>query len=69
MKREFEPTHVITLADGERIEVQLVDGAAYTHAEWNATDAADYERQENGDWTFQGQPFDGTVEPITKETK
>lgn len=67
---DFTPTHVITMQNGERIEVRLVDGAAYTRAEWDANEPADYERQDNGDWTFQGQPFAGTVKALgTKETK
>lgn len=58
----FMPTHVITRENGDQIEVQLVDGAAYTRTEWDATDQADYERQDNGAWTFQGEPFAGTIE-------
>jgi hypothetical protein len=58
----FEPTHIITLDSGEQIEVQLVDdGAAYTRAEWESTTAADYERSDSGEWTFQGEAFAGTV--------
>jgi hypothetical protein len=59
--RAFQPTHVITLDSGEQIEVELVDGAAYTRAEWESTTAADYECSDGGEWTFQGDPFAGTV--------
>lgn len=65
----FAPTHVITLDNGEHIQVQLVDGAAYTRAEWDATDQADYERQDDGSWTFQGSPFAGTVETLRSQHK
>jgi len=36
-------------------------GAAYQRDEWDATDAADYERTEDGRWLFQGKPFVGRV--------
>ncbi len=63
MKPDFTPTHRIT-TDTEGFWVMLTDdGAAYTWAEWNATDNADYEVSE-GEWLFQGQPFAGTVEDI-----
>ena len=39
----------------------LADGAAYTREEWNAGDAADYERSESGEWTFQGNVFSSAV--------
>lgn len=64
MNYEFKPTHIITTDSGERIPVMLIDGAAYTEVETESLTPADYERQENGDWTFQGQPFNGTVEVI-----
>ena len=64
LRSTFAPTHVITLDDGERVEVQLVDGAGYTREEWDSATAADYERQDNGDWTRQGQPFAGRVRVI-----
>jgi hypothetical protein len=39
-------------------------GAAYTAAEWEANDTADFERSDSGEWTFHGQPFAGSVEAI-----
>lgn len=63
-KTKFQPSHRITLRSGEVEEVMLVDGAAYTREEWESETVADYERDENGDWTFQGEPFACTVEEI-----
>lgn len=60
--RPFSPDYVVTLATGEEIKVMLYHGAAYTEQEWNRCLPADYERQEDGSWTFQGKPFAGTVE-------
>ena len=57
----FTPTHTITL-DSESFPVQLVDdGAAYTADEWASETPAEYERQDDGSWTFQGQAFNGSV--------
>jgi hypothetical protein len=61
---DFTPTHKITLADGTTELVQLVDGSAYTRAEWDSASAADYERQEDGSWTFQGEAFAGYCERV-----
>jgi hypothetical protein len=63
-KPAFQPSHRITLRSGEVEEVMLVDGAAYTAAEWESATLADYERDEDGRWTFQGEPFACTVEEI-----
>ena len=63
-KTKFQPSHRITLRSGEVEEVMLVDGAAYTREEWESETVADYERDENGAWTFQGEPFACTVEEI-----
>lgn len=63
-EKKFQPSHRITLRGGEVSEVLLVDGAAYTQDEWESETAADYERHQNGDWTFQGKPFAGTVSEI-----
>ena len=67
----FTPTHVIYVPVGSgdfatetEIPVCLEGGAAYTQDEWYACENADYERQDNGDWTFQGQPFTGTVKAL-----
>lgn len=60
---DWTPTHRITLDSGEVVLVELIDGAAYTREEAGALCSADYERQEDGSWTFQGQPFSGTVAP------
>lgn len=63
-KPKFYPTHRITLRSGEVEEVMLVDGAAYTRDEWDACDAACYERDEDGRWMFQGEAFTCTVSEI-----
>jgi hypothetical protein len=63
MTTTFNPTHRIT-THRETFDVMLVDGAAYTAAEWNAALAADHERNDDGEWLFQGQPFSGIVDPI-----
>lgn len=65
---DFCPTHKITTSTGE-VEVQLVDGAAYTAEEWESETAADYERDEAGNWTFQGAAFAGAVRPISYEVR
>ena len=54
------PTHEIQ-HDGRAVFVQLHEGSAYTLDEWQSSTSADYERQDDGSWTFQGQPFNGTV--------
>ncbi len=61
----FKPTHKITTLNDETL-VSLIDdcGPAYTEQEWLACDQADYERNSDGIWTFQGGPFSGTVEKI-----
>ena len=59
----FRPTHRITTAR-ETFDVMLVDGAAYQQCEWETALAADYERNDEGDWLFQGQPFSGIVDAI-----
>lgn len=63
----FRPTHRITLGDGSLLQVMLDDGCAYQRCEWDAADAADYERTDDGRWTFQGQPFAGRVEEIAED--
>ena len=63
----FQASHRITLSSGEVEEVMLIDGAAYTREEWQSETAADYEREESGAWTFQGEPFNGTVSEIETE--
>lgn len=62
----FKPTHEITVVEGGVTEVtyvQLVDGAAYTRSEWLAEAPADWERHDDGSWTFQGgaHPTTGSV--------
>ena len=59
----FTPTHRIE-TDRETVYVMLVDGSAYQQCEWDAVDAADYERADDGRWLFQGQPFAGSVERV-----
>jgi hypothetical protein len=54
----FKPTHQITVSwphGEETVAVMLVDGSAYTRVEWDATASADWERSDDGEWTFQGQ--------------
>lgn len=63
-KPEFFPSHRITLRSGEVEEVMLIDGAAYTRDEWESETVADYECDEAGAWTFQGEPFAGAVGEI-----
>lgn len=63
----FAPTHRITRTSGAVIAVMLCGGAAYSQQEWDAADAADYERTDDGRWLFQGQPFSGTVHAIAGE--
>lgn len=59
--RHFTPTHTIT-TDRETVVVMLDDdGRAYQRCEWDAVDAASYELQDDGRWTFQGEAFSGTV--------
>jgi len=60
----FVPTHKIT-TNAEAVDVMLVDGAAYTAAEWESSGTADYECDSDGKWTFQGRPFAGCVEQIS----
>lgn len=60
---KFKATHIINDND-EFIEVMLIDGAAYTRSEFEAESRADYERQEDGSWTFQGQAFAGSVRVV-----
>jgi hypothetical protein len=62
--KTFCPNFKITLRSGEVAEVMLVDGAAYTAAEWDTNSAADYECDENGWWTFQGGEFSGSILPL-----
>lgn len=62
----FKASHRIAIQSGEMVDVLLNwDGAAYTVEEWLYETMADYERDEDGRWTFQGAPFDGRVEEIT----
>lgn len=67
----WKPTHRITREKGDEILVMLDPsgefpggGPAYNEAEWMSFSPADYERQEDGSWTFQGQPFDGKVQRL-----
>lgn len=61
---EFQPTHKISgfQRRSESIEVMLVEeGVAYTKGDWDACSTPDFEVHE-GEWLFQGYPFDGEVE-------
>lgn len=61
---EWRPTHSIDLDSGERVEVMLLDGAAYTRSEWDTETPADYECDPvTGAWTFLGRAFPGTIYP------
>jgi len=72
---DFFPSHRITLDAAApcspgplttaTIDVMLVSGSGYTRAEWDAEDAAAFERDEEGAWTFQGEVFNGTVEALS----
>lgn len=66
--RRWIPTHEIT-HDNEPTRVMLDDGAAYTYEEFHSGTAADYEANANGEWTFQGQPFTGTVRALPGPTR
>ena len=74
---DFRPTHIITLTgpdNGEEpveIPVQLVDGAAYTHEEWDASSNADWERTDEGKWLFQGRvsPHSGVEVSVIELTR
>lgn len=56
-RENWRATHVITLSDDsgpvEVILVQLVDGAAYTREEWEASATADWTRDDDGSWRWQ----------------
>lgn len=60
----FIPTHEIAFQNESRLVMLTDDGVAYTQAEWDAEDAADFEVNAQGEWLFQGQPFSGTVQNI-----
>ena len=67
----FSATHRIHLPNSlpnTTILVMEIDGAAYTQAEFEAADLADYEVDADGAWTFQGQPFAGQVERLPSAT-
>jgi hypothetical protein len=71
MTASFRPTHRIT-TNRETVDVMTFTathnspGPAFTSEEWEASDAADYERDELGQWFFQGKAFSGRVERIYK---
>lgn len=67
MTQSWNPTHRLTCANGDSIEVMLVDDTeAYTSAEWETARrlTPDFERDEHGQWLFLGKPFAGTVEEV-----
>lgn len=67
--RDFVPTHRISYRDGKGTmvyEVMLVDGAGYTKIEWDAEATADFEMNEDGEWTLAGHAFNGSVEALPK---
>lgn len=66
---KFVPTHRIHYRDGKGIikyDVMLVDGAGYTQPEWEAEATAEFEMNEEGEWTLAGHSFNGTVETLPK---
>lgn len=72
MKRPWKPTHRIHVKNHDRpVEVMYdVGGAAYTREEWDAIAPSDFEYDRSTDsWTFQGQPFSGTVHRILRRKK
>ncbi len=75
--RSFKPTHRIFVPDPKNpigeisflVQLETDDpdfgGPAYTEVEWESGLLASYERQDDGTWTFQGQPFNGRVEKLS----
>jgi hypothetical protein len=66
---DFVATHRIRVnMDGkERVFTVMCEeqpGPAYTRSEWNSSSQADWECQEDGEWTFQGQRIGGKVTPL-----
>lgn len=61
--KRWIPTHQIRTSGVETPVMLSDDGAAYTKDEWDTTSPADYERRD-GQWLFQGQAFNGTVQAI-----
>jgi|TARA_Y100000034_G_scaffold6889_1_gene7607 hypothetical protein len=68
----WRATHRIEHA-GALVAVMLVQellgtasGAAYDEEDWNNCAPTDYERDEDGNWLFQGEAFTGTVTRISE---
>jgi len=61
---DWKPTHEITLPNGLRVEVMLEERIAFSCEEWVDYEGADFEVDNDGNWMFQGQNFDGTVRRI-----
>ena len=68
----WRATHRIEHA-GAFVAVMLVQelrdnlaGAAYDEEDWNNCAPTDYERDEDGNWLFQGEAFTGTVTRISE---
>lgn len=66
MSSKFAATHIVQHS-GQSYEVMLVDGAAYTQAEWDSESQADYEVNDQGEWLFQGQAFSGEVVSVSQQ--
>lgn len=69
---EFEPTgtiHIVNSLTGETraIPVMEDDGALYTQAEWESCTQADWELDEDGELTFQGDYVGGEYEEEVAE--
>jgi len=68
MSENFHVTHVVELYASahdktviDRVEVMLVEGAAYSREEWEGTTPADFSVNEEGGWEMLGRPFNGQV--------
>ena len=66
--REFCATHMI-ITETETFPVMLCDdggggGPAFTREEWDSEIAADWERSDEGEWTFQGRAVECSVDRV-----
>jgi len=62
---EFEPTHEIAFREGERMNVMLRDGVAYTQEEWEADAEAECELVDRR-WLRRGIPISGKVRKLRR---
>ena len=61
--RDWEATHDIT-HDGKTVKVMLEEGQGYTEEQWYTFGKAEYKREDDGSWLFQGEAFSGVVQAI-----